>query len=379
MRVLEARLLGKQAAVLELMGRYDEALEACDRGLARLEEASPTAADTLQRARLRSSSAPAASTTGGPTPTRPIGWLERAAADAEAAGDRARSPMRTTSLDAALTDLGRQDGLPVSRAGTPIYEELGDLRGLGVVLSNLGIHALLRGPLGRVGRAATRRAGRRRSARRRHRRRHPGQQRGRRSSRTRAISSEAEPSFDVDAARLPGRGLAVRRGARRSPTSDGPPPARAASARRTRSSTRRSRLFEELEAERFISETRARSAECLLFEGRYVEALALAPSVPRGGPQVARRRARGAPRARRSGSPRPGAASGEAPAHLEESLRLAREQKAEFEVALTLRAMADVRASGRRRTRARRATRSSSGSASSVPKVPLPKVSRASP
>ena len=55
----------------------------------------------------------------------------------------------------------------------------------------------------------------------------------------------------------------------------------------------------------------------------------------------------------------------EARPHFEESLRIARELNVEFEVALTLRAMADVRASGRRHAPLRRATRSSSGSASS--------------
>ena len=37
------------------------------------------------------------------------------------------------------------DGLRYLELARPIYEELGDLRGLGVVLSNLGIHAYYEG------------------------------------------------------------------------------------------------------------------------------------------------------------------------------------------------------------------------------------------
>ena len=42
-------------------------------------------------------------------------------------------------------DLGSADGLPYLERARPIYEELDDLRGLGIVLNNLGIHAYYEG------------------------------------------------------------------------------------------------------------------------------------------------------------------------------------------------------------------------------------------
>ena len=39
----------------------------------------------------------------------------------------------------------RPDGLPYLERARPIYEELRDFRGLGVVLNNLGIHAYYEG------------------------------------------------------------------------------------------------------------------------------------------------------------------------------------------------------------------------------------------
>ena len=148
------------------------------RGLARLEEASPTATDTLSvRASLQLSA-------GGINYRRTntdvaIGWLERAAADAEAAGDRSTLAHSYYLLDAALTDLGRPDGLHYLELARPIYEELGDLGGLGVVLSNLGIHAYYEGRWDDSAALLKGESGGEGALRRRHRRRHPGQQRGR--------------------------------------------------------------------------------------------------------------------------------------------------------------------------------------------------------
>ena len=100
------------------------------------------------------------------------------------------------------------------------------------------------------------------------------------------------------------------------------------------------KLFEELEAERFMSETHARRAECFLLEGRHADALALAIEVreaarksPVGGLEALLERTIGLAHAQAG---RPEAAL----PHLDESLERARELKAEFEVAQTLGAMA---------------------------------------
>ena len=122
--------------------------------------------------------------------------------------------------------------------------------------------------------------------------------------------------------------------------------------------------FEELSAERFKVEAMARRAECLVFEGRYREALDVANECreaaaksPVGGVESLIERSIGYAfhQARQPEEGRP---------HFEESLRIARELKVQYEVALTLRAMAATRYPGVRGLRVRRATRSSSSSAS---------------
>ena len=99
-------------------------------------------------------------------------------------------------------------------------------------------------------------------------------------------------------------------------------------------------VFDELSAERFIVEAKARRAECLVFEGRHKEALEVATECreaaaksPVGGVEALIERSIGYAlhQARRPDEARP---------HFEESLRIARDLKVEYEVALTLRAMA---------------------------------------
>ncbi len=102
-------------------------------------------------------------------------------------------------------------------------------------------------------------------------------------------------------------------------------------------------VFDALSTERFQVEVKARRAECLVFEGRYREALDVAiecrtaaTKSPVGGLEALVERSIGyaLQQARRPEEARP---------HFEESLRIARELKAEYEVALTLRAMAATR------------------------------------
>ncbi len=274
--ILDARLLGKQAAVLELMGRYEDALETCARGLARLDEAGAEGAEAGSvRAAIELSA-------GGINYRRTntdeaVRWLERAAADAEAAGDRSTLAHAYYLLDAALTDLGRQDGLAYLELARPIYEELGDLRGLGVVLSNLGIHAYYEGRWDEsAAYYAESRAAKERS----------GDVIGG------AIQVNNEGEIFSDQGHLEQATASFDVMLRACRAAGWPFGAGAALSNLGRAAARAGRfqeahahfdealaLFEELAAERFISETRARRAECFLFEGRHGEALALATEV----------------------------------------------------------------------------------------------------
>jgi tetratricopeptide (TPR) repeat protein len=102
-------------------------------------------------------------------------------------------------------------------------------------------------------------------------------------------------------------------------------------------------VFEELSTERFTVEAKARRAECLVLEGRYHEALDVANECreaaaksPVGGVEALIERSIGYAlhQARKPDEARP---------HFEESLRIARELKVQYEVGLTLRAMVATR------------------------------------
>jgi tetratricopeptide (TPR) repeat protein len=241
-------------------------------------------------------------------------------------------------LDAAHSDFGSPDGLHYLELARPIYEELGDLRGLGVVLSNLGIHAYYEGrwdeslALYRESRDAKERSGDVIGA-------------------VIQVNNEAEILSDqgrVDAA-IP-LFEEMLRVSRASGWAFG---VGAAQSNLGRAAARAGRfeeahplfddalaVFEELSAERFQVEAKARRAECLVFEGRYQEALEVATGSreaaaksPVGGVESLIERSIGYAlhQARRPEEARP---------HFEESLRIARELKVQYEVALTLRAMA---------------------------------------
>jgi len=334
--VQDARLLAKQSAVHELVGRYAEALEACEQGLARLEEAD----DSHEKDAVRASIELCA---GGihyrqTNNEEAIRWLEAAVEHADRAGDRSTLAHAYYLLDAAHSDFGSPDGLRYLELARPIYEELGDLRGLGVVLSNLGIHAYYEGrwedsiAFYRGSRDVKDRAGHVVGA-------------------VIQVNNEAEILSDQgrtdEAISLFEEMLRVSRASGWA-FGEG-----AALSNLARADARAGRFdqaheyfdaalaaFEELSAERFIVEAKARRAECLVYEGRYKEALEVASEcreaaakTPVGGVEALLERSIGYAlhQARRPEKARP---------HLEESLRIARELKVQYEVALTLRAMA---------------------------------------
>jgi class 3 adenylate cyclase/tetratricopeptide (TPR) repeat protein len=140
---VQARLWRREAVVLERSGRYPVALRALKRGLqhaAALPDGPSRAEEEGRLAvayggvRVRQGKLREAST-----------WLERGIASATAAGDDPTLAHAWSLLATVHTDLGLPSD-PVHRAlPVTIYEALGDLVGLANVLNNLGIAAYFEG------------------------------------------------------------------------------------------------------------------------------------------------------------------------------------------------------------------------------------------
>jgi class 3 adenylate cyclase/tetratricopeptide (TPR) repeat protein len=335
----DARLLAKQAALDEHIGRHDKGLEACAQALARLEDADAGPERESVRARIKLN-------IGGIHYRRTnneeaIRWLEAAAEHANSAGDRSTLAHAYYLLDAAHSDFGSSDGLRYLELARPIFEELGDLRGLGVVLSNLGIHAYYEGrweeslAYYRESRDAKERSGDVIGA-------------------VIQVNNEAEILSDqgltFDAAPLFEEMLRVSRASGWSFGEAAALSNLARAASRAGSFEKAHEYFDQalaafeaLSSERFIVEAKARRAECFVYEGRYQEALEVATECreaakrsPVGGVEALIERSIGyaVHQARRPDEAKP---------HFDESLRIARDLKVQYEVALTLRAMAATR------------------------------------
>jgi tetratricopeptide (TPR) repeat protein len=130
--------------------------------------------------------------------------------------------------------------------------------------------------------------------------------------------------------------------------------------------------FAEIDTGRYVNETQARLAECLVLEGRHAEALELASALveatrdtPFGGLEALVERTIGLAlhQARRPDEGGP---------HLLESLRIARDLRAVYELALTLRALADTKAPDADAYRTESDELLARLGVISVPKVPLP-------
>jgi tetratricopeptide (TPR) repeat protein len=130
--------------------------------------------------------------------------------------------------------------------------------------------------------------------------------------------------------------------------------------------------FSAIDASRYVNETNARRAECLVFEGRYSEALEVASALleaaretPFGGLEALVERTIGLAlhQARKPDEGRP---------HLVESLRIARDLGAAYEEALTLRALADTKAPDADAQREESDAILARLGVVAVPKVPLP-------
>jgi class 3 adenylate cyclase/tetratricopeptide (TPR) repeat protein len=128
-------LLLKEGRIRERHGFYEEALEWCERGAAvaendetRIELDIFQAGVLFRQARYDES----------------IQAARRAVDHAQRAGERAALAHACSVLDSAQTHLGRFDPIWNERA-LALYEELGDLKGQGTILNNVGIHAYYAG------------------------------------------------------------------------------------------------------------------------------------------------------------------------------------------------------------------------------------------
>ena len=275
-RSLDARLLGKQSIAARARAalrtrrsrRATEGLDAARRRRRRGRRA-------RRRSRARSSSTRRRSTTGRRDNEEAIRWLEAAAEHAERAGDRSTLAHAYYLLDAAHSDFGSPDGLRYLELARPIYEELGDVRGLGVVLSTSASTPTTRAA-GTSRSRSTARAATRRSA--------SGDVIGaviQVNNEAEILSDqgrvdEAMPLFEEMLRVSRASGWTFGAGRRALEPRRGRPHALDASRRRIRFSTRRSRCSPSFRRSASRSRRRRGCAECLVFEGRYREALEVA-------------------------------------------------------------------------------------------------------
>jgi class 3 adenylate cyclase/tetratricopeptide (TPR) repeat protein len=333
----QGRLLVKEGVLRERSGEYEEALAWYDDALRKLTgfdlksdvQAKLCAQLQLAYAGVRFRQGQFADA---------IDWAERAAENAEAADDRRELAHAYYLQDGAHTRLGQPDeGL--SERALLIYEEIGDLIGQANVHNNLGVDAYFAGKW-KESLEEYERSG------------ELSRQAGDVVSGARATNNaaeilsdqgrleEAEEHFEESlrawrAARYPiGVALAT--------SNLGRVAARAGRFEDAHSLFEEARAgFRRIGAEAFASETNARISECLVLEGRYKEAADLATETLANvedssvvAASLERLLGYAAVQARKPGD--------EAHAHLDRSLELGRSLEAQYEVALTLKAIADV-------------------------------------
>ena len=138
----EAKLYLKEAWIPERVGRYREAVRTVRKGLAVLEAAEGTDADR-QRAELCAWYAAIRQAQG--RHREAIEWCERAISLARASENLVGEAHASFILDWALVSSGRSDLATHSARALEIYQQLGDLNGEAVVLQNLGAFAYFEG------------------------------------------------------------------------------------------------------------------------------------------------------------------------------------------------------------------------------------------
>ncbi|MCW2966080.1 MAG: tetratricopeptide repeat protein [Actinomycetia bacterium] len=356
-----ARLLRKRGILCERTGRYDDALALYTHGLALVD------AHETELAELANATAVVLYRQGKLEDC--VAWTERAITHAKSADDRKGLARAYYVRGAAEGDLGGP-AREFLELALPIFEELGDLVSVGVVLNNMGIPAHYEGKWDeavaryRAGREASRRAGDVVRA-------------------ATAMGNEAEILLDQghleQAAELFTDALRVQRaagfafGVGAATANLGVIAARQGSfdeARRLLAEARTQ--FEEIGAGSFALHMRVREAEALVLEGQHTEAIELAKATGAAlaaagevgvhNAQIERLIGYALVQARRPD---------EARAHLEESVRIARELNAAYEEALTLKALADTQLGGPADSASARRILDGLGVVT-VPVVPLP-------
>jgi predicted ATPase/class 3 adenylate cyclase len=334
----QARLMVKGGVLRERTGEYEDALSWYTDALERLASLGiEKTAETALRGQLELAYAGVRHRQGQFADA--VEWAQRAAEHADAAGDRRELAHAYYLLDVAHTRLGRPDPSDRERA-LPMLEEIGDLVGQAAVLNNLGVDSYYEGRWdGAL--AAYRRSG------------ELSRQAGDVVSGARATNNEAEILSDQgrleESQERFEEALRVWRAARY------PVGVALATSNLGRLAARAGRFedahtlldqareeFARIGADAFVHETSARLAECLVLEGRYAEANDLAAATLAAvdgeasvlGATLERLLAYAAVQARK---PRE-----EAQARLERSLEQARSLGAQYEVGLTLKAIADV-------------------------------------
>jgi class 3 adenylate cyclase/tetratricopeptide (TPR) repeat protein len=140
--IVDARLLLKISRTQAWLNRYSNALSSLSRGLRVLERLTGDEA-AAQRARLMARYAGFLYDQG--RYAHAIRWSQRAIAEAEASGDKAALATAYRDLDLAYVGLGRPQDAIHSTKALELAEELGDLASAAAVLNNLGMFAYLRG------------------------------------------------------------------------------------------------------------------------------------------------------------------------------------------------------------------------------------------
>ena len=332
-----ARLLWKAGVINERVGDYDDALEHYAHALTILSEADGEASDEI-RVEVELATAGVRQRQG--RFDEAWEWASLAAEHAEAAGARNTLAHAYYLLDLLATNLGRLDERYGEQA-LPIFRETGNLVGEASVLNNLGVGAYFAGrwsealafygESGEVSRRA-----------------------GDVISTARASNNVAEILSDqgrlADAVELLTDAQRIWR------AGNYPIGATLATSNLGRAEARAGRFdvalellgearggFAEIGAAAFELDVRAREAECLVLAGRFQEAMeicddALVQAAEIGGgeaPRISLERSLGYSlvQARRTEEAKP---------HLETSAELARTLKLDYELALTLKAIADT-------------------------------------
>jgi tetratricopeptide (TPR) repeat protein len=328
--VASARLLRKEGVLQERLGSYDDALAQYRRALELLDSPAGAAASGSDRVEVEVEYATVLFRQGHFEEC--LVWAERAAGHAEAAGYRPGLAHAYRVLNTAHRELGGSETRWFELA-LPIYEELGDRVGKAIVLNNLGVSAYFAGRWDEAMAFYTQSVEDEHAA--------GDPVRAANSSNNVAEilldQGHVEPAVELlrEALRVyNAAGYALGAGVAKKNL------ARAAAAVGAFEDAHV--LFdealahlEEIGAGTFVLEAKARRAECLVLEGSHREALALAQGVLAEGPDALVERLIGYALAqdRRPEEARP---------HFEESLRLARERGARYELARTLRALAET-------------------------------------